>query len=137
MGALGVQLDALHRDLAERLLPGLSCTSTLFQLVRVDRNTSESGKKKGGGNALFVNDEWCNPGHFHVKEQQSTRGTELPALSIRPYYLPREFSHIIAITTYISTLASRDTACKLLHDVRVRVSFRQTILKPLSSTPGI
>lgn len=78
-----------------------------------------------------MNDEWCNPGHIHVKEQQCTRGIELP------YYLLREFSHIIAITTYISTLANGDTACKLLHDVRVRVSFRQTILKPLSSTPGI
>ncbi|KAI3351339.1 hypothetical protein L3Q82_005886 [Scortum barcoo] len=68
-------------------------------VIRADRNIRESGKKKEGGIALFVNDRWCNPGHIHVKEQRCTRDIELLAVSIRPYYLPREFSHVIAITT--------------------------------------
>ncbi|KAI3363759.1 hypothetical protein L3Q82_001375 [Scortum barcoo] len=42
---------------------------------------------------------------------------ELLAVSIRPYYLPREFSHVIAITTYIPPSANADAACELLHSV--------------------
>ncbi|KAI3367289.1 hypothetical protein L3Q82_008332 [Scortum barcoo] len=38
-------------------------------------------------------------------------------VSIRPYYLPREFSHVIAITTYIPPSANADAACELLHSV--------------------
>lgn len=34
-----------------------------------------------------------------------------------PYYLPREFSHNIAIMTYIPLLANADATCKLLHSV--------------------
>lgn len=34
-----------------------------------------------------------------------------------PYYLPREFSHNIAKTTYIPLLANADATCKLLHSV--------------------
>ncbi|KAI3373391.1 hypothetical protein L3Q82_021937 [Scortum barcoo] len=82
-----------------------------------DRNTRERGKKKGGGIALFVNDKWCNPGHIHVKEQRYTRDIELLAVSIWPYYLPREFSHVITITTYIRPSANADAACELLHSV--------------------
>ncbi|KAI3352035.1 hypothetical protein L3Q82_020850 [Scortum barcoo] len=81
-----------------------------FHLVRADRNIRESGKKKGGGIALFVNDKWCNPGHIHVKKQRCTRDIELLAVSIRPYYLPREFSHVIAITTYIPPSANAEPA---------------------------
>ena len=36
-----------------------------FQTVH---RTSESGKRKGGGLAMFVNDRWCNPGHISIKE---------------------------------------------------------------------
>ncbi|KAI3366266.1 hypothetical protein L3Q82_009739 [Scortum barcoo] len=42
---------------------------------------------------------------------------ELLAVSIRPYYLPREFSHVIAITTYIPPSANAAAACELLHSV--------------------
>ncbi|KAI3354614.1 hypothetical protein L3Q82_019118 [Scortum barcoo] len=88
-GGPGVQPDALHRDLAEPPHPGLTLS------LRADRDIRESGKKKGGGIALFVNNKWCNPGHIHLKEQRCTGDIELLAVSIRPYYLPREFSHVI------------------------------------------
>ena len=41
-----------------------------FQLARGDRSCSESGKKKGGGVAVYVNNKWCNPGHIAVKERE-------------------------------------------------------------------
>ncbi|KAI3355865.1 hypothetical protein L3Q82_004417 [Scortum barcoo] len=37
---------------------------------------------------------------------------ELLAVSIRPYYLPREFSHVITITTYIPPSANANAACE-------------------------
>ena len=51
---------------------------------------------------MFVNDRWCHPGHIRVKEQLCTRDLELLAVSMRPYYLPREFSQVIAVFVYIS-----------------------------------
>lgn len=82
------------------LTPDTSVTLPGFQLLRADR-TRDSGKRKGGGLAVFVNDRWCNPGHITVKEQLCSRDIELLAVSMRPYYLPREFSHVIAITAYV------------------------------------
>lgn len=43
-----------------------------FHFVRVDRNTTEGGKTKGGGIVVFVNERWCKPGYFCVKEQRCT-----------------------------------------------------------------
>ena len=71
-----------------------------FQLRRADR-TAESGKRKGGGLAVFVNDSWCNTGHITVKEQVCSKDTELLAVSMRPYYLPREFTQVIICAVYI------------------------------------
>ncbi|KAI4881116.1 hypothetical protein NFI96_026359, partial [Prochilodus magdalenae] len=36
-----------------------------FHLIRADRMV-ESGKRKGGGLAVFVNDRWCNSGHITI-----------------------------------------------------------------------
>ena len=69
-----------------------------FKLVRADRGAKESGKKKGGGLAMYVNNRWCNPHHISIKEHCCTPDIEILAVSIRPFYLPREFSHVIAIT---------------------------------------
>ncbi|KAL3987852.1 KRAB domain-containing zinc finger protein [Sarotherodon galilaeus] len=102
------------------LTPDTSVTLPGFQLLRADR-TRESGKRKGGGLAVFVNDRWCNPGHITVKEQLCSRDIELLAVSMRPYYLPREFSHVIAITAYVPPSANADAACDTLHSVVSRL----------------
>ncbi len=44
-----------------------------FHLVRADRCAVETGKSKGGGLALFVNERWCCPGHITVKENCAIR----------------------------------------------------------------
>lgn len=101
-----------------------------FQIVRADRKAKESGKKKGGGIAMFVNNRWCNPGHIRVKEQLCNKDIELLAVSMRPYYLPREFSQVIAITTYIPPSADAAAACELLHSVvsQLQTSHPQALL---------
>lgn len=75
-----------------------------FHLVREDRTEVESGKRRGGGLVLFVNRRWCNQRHIAVKEKLCSKDTELLVVSLRPYYLPREFSHAIVIVVYIPPL---------------------------------
>ncbi|TWW65035.1 hypothetical protein D4764_22G0006820 [Takifugu flavidus] len=50
------------------LTPDTAAQLEGFTLLRADRSR-ESGKRKGGGLAVFVNDRWCNPGHITIKEQ--------------------------------------------------------------------
>ncbi|KAI3376895.1 hypothetical protein L3Q82_000013 [Scortum barcoo] len=78
------------------LTPDTAAELDGFTLLRADRS-KESGKRKGGGLAVFVNDRWCNPGHITVKEQHCCKDIELLAVSMRPYYLPREFTHALAV----------------------------------------
>ena len=85
-----------------------------FTVVRADRD-KQSGKKKGGGLAVFVNSRWCNPKHITVKERICTPDIELLAMSLRPYYLPREFSHCIIVTVYIQPSAVAAQASDVIH----------------------
>lgn len=72
-----------------------------FYMVRADRDAKASGKNKGGGLILFVNNRWCNSGHITMKERICSQDIELLAVGLRPYYVPREFSHIIVTVVYI------------------------------------
>ena len=84
-----------------------------FSLIRADR-TESSGKREGGGLAVFVNDRWCNSRHITIKVQHCCRDIELLAVSVRPYYLPREFSHAIVVAVYIPPSANADAACDVI-----------------------
>ncbi|TWW76569.1 hypothetical protein D4764_13G0012310 [Takifugu flavidus] len=83
-----------------------------FTFLRADR--SKMSGKKGGGLAVFVNNRWCNPGHTTVKEQHCSKDIELLAVSVRPHYLPREFTYALAVIVYISPSANADAACDVL-----------------------
>uniref|UniRef100_A0A4W6C9Q0 Uncharacterized protein n=1 Tax=Lates calcarifer TaxID=8187 RepID=A0A4W6C9Q0_LATCA len=96
--------------------PDTNAALDRFHLVRADR-TTESGKRKGGGKAVFVNDRWCNSRHITIKKRLYHRDTELLAVSRRPCYLLREFSHVIVIASYIPPSANANDACDVLHSV--------------------
>ncbi|KAI3355093.1 hypothetical protein L3Q82_017866 [Scortum barcoo] len=96
------------------LTPDTAAELDGFTLLRADRS-KESGKRKGGGLAVLVNDRWCNPGHITVKEQHCCKDIELLAVSMRPYYLPREFTHALRmVVVYIPPSANADAACDVL-----------------------
>ena len=72
------KLEALARTQREHREPSIMCftdtwlheqipdsnvTIPGFQTVRADRDTAATGKKKGGGLAVLVNNRWCNPRH--------------------------------------------------------------------------
>ena len=92
-----------------------------FTLIRMDRDTKASGKKKGGGLALFVNQRWCNPSHITLKVKMCCPDIELLAVGMRPYYVPREFSHIITILVYIPPKATAEVSCEVLHETVARI----------------
>ena len=70
-----------------------------FQLLQTDR-TTDSGKTKGGGLVVFVNDRWCNFGHIAVKQQVCSKDNELLAVRMRPYYRPREITQVCVRSAY-------------------------------------
>ncbi|XP_026035054.1 zinc finger protein 2 homolog [Astatotilapia calliptera] len=59
---------------------------------------------------MYVNERWCNSEHITVKEQSCTKDIELLAVSVRPYHLAREFSHVIVLTVYIPPSADATAA---------------------------
>ncbi|KAK0132030.1 hypothetical protein N1851_033180 [Merluccius polli] len=98
-------------------IPDSYVTVPGFQTVRANKDTTTTGKKKGGGLAVLVNNRWCNPGHVSVKGRVCSADIELVAVGLRPFYLPREFSSVIAITVYIPPSGKAEAACDVIHTV--------------------
>lgn len=63
-----------------------------FSLVQADRDVT-SGKTRGGGVCVYIRDEWCS--QYTVRESLCNPDVELLCLSLRPFYLPREFGNIL------------------------------------------
>lgn len=60
-----------------------------FSVVRADCSAS-SGKSKGGGLCMFINNKYCSPSHVTVRNRLCTKDIELLAVNLRPYHLLRE-----------------------------------------------
>ena len=76
--------------------------------------TSNSQKSKGGGLALYVNEKWCN--NITPKKDHCCPNLELLSVSLRPKYLPREFTNIFITIVYIPPSADKDAAADLIKD---------------------
>lgn len=83
----------LRPDIPDNLLhlEGFSC-------VRADRSAT-SGKLRGGGICVYIRKDWCN--QVTIRETLCCPDVELLCLSVRPFYLPREFSNIILCAAYV------------------------------------
>lgn len=68
-----------------------------------------------GGLALYVNKQWCSPGHVNIKISTCCRNIELLAVSLHPCYLPREFSYAIVLIVYIPQRADAEATCDVIH----------------------
>ncbi|XP_069375176.1 uncharacterized protein [Paralichthys olivaceus] len=60
---------------------------------------------------------WCHPRHVTVKQRVCSLDIELVAVGLRPYYLPREFTSVFAITVYIPPSGNAEAACDVIHTV--------------------
>ena len=103
----------LSPDQADPDLPG-------FNVYRLDRCSTTTGKKRGGGVCIFINNQWCT--NITLKEAFCEPDIELLSLALRPYYLPREFPSIFVTVVYIHPGANYKVAANTLADVHHRLS---------------
>lgn len=71
-----------------------------FKTFRGDR-TVDSGKQVGGGLIVYVNEQYCHPNNVSIKSHTCTPNSEILTVSVRPYYIPREFSHVVVMAIYV------------------------------------
>ncbi len=95
-------------------LHGLNC-------YRADRDSSLSGKTRGGGLCVYINKEWCN--NAVVVSKHCSSLVEFMVVKCRPFYLPREFTAIGIVAVYIPPCANaKDT----LRELYSAISEQQT-----------
>ncbi len=95
-------------------LHGLNC-------YRADRDSSLSGKTRGGGLCVYINKEWCNNAAVISKHCSSL--VEFMFVKCRPFYLPREFTAIVIAAVYIPLCANAKDALRELYSA---ISEQQT-----------
>ncbi len=96
--------DACMIALTETWLNGKDCDTELSldgfgAPLRLDRDPPVTGKSQGGGVCLYVNNRWAKT--VIVREEMCTADIELLTVSIRPFYLPREFQQLFISVVYI------------------------------------
>lgn len=76
-------------------------------LHRSDR-AEDSGKSRGGGLCIYVNEDWCTNSTFIDKH--CSPDLELLVVKCRPFYLPREFTGAVITAVYIPPDANANLA---------------------------
>lgn len=84
-----------------------------FTLIRLDRDAN-SGKSKGGGICVYINDLWCR--QFTVKEALCDSNVEMLCLKLRPFYLPREFGCVLLFVAYVPPSGKATLAAATIAD---------------------
>lgn len=87
--------------------------------VRLDRDTEPTGKHHGGGVCLYINPRWCKT--VVVREELCNPDIELLAVSLRPFYLPREFPQLFFILVYIHPRTNASTATEHIRNMLDRL----------------
>ncbi|KAK0137741.1 hypothetical protein N1851_026045 [Merluccius polli] len=81
-----------------------------FSFTRADREAT-SGKSRGGGLGVYVSNSWCS--QYTVREKYCDPDLELLCLSMRPFYLPREYGNVIC-AVYVPPSANAARAANRL-----------------------
>ncbi len=86
-----------------------------FSVLRMDR-TAEAGKIKGGGVYFMINKKWCDPRNISILSRSCSPHLEHLSIICLPFYLPREFSAVIATAVYIPPQADTSLALSKLQE---------------------
>ena len=81
---------------------------------RHDR-TKDSGKSRGGGLCVYVNNNWCT--NTTTINSHCSPDLELVTVKCRPIYLPREFTVVMVTAVYIPPDANASLALGHLHSI--------------------
>jgi hypothetical protein len=96
--------------------------------VHLQDRTIATGKTRGGGLCLFVNNSWCAKSNIKEVSRFFSPKIEYLMISCRPQYLPREFSSIFFVAVYLppQTPAGTKTALNELYKAisKQKCSFR-------------
>lgn len=87
--------------------------------IHLDRDSRVTGKHHGGGVCMYINPDWWNSVTVH--EQIRLPDIELLSVSVRPFYLPREFPQIFLTVVYIHPRADANTATDVIFSVLQRL----------------
>ena len=79
-------------------------------LLRADRSATASCKSHGGGVCIYVNKAWCTDSV--VVDTHCSADLEFLFIKCRPFYLPREFTCVIAAAVYVPPDANANVAVK-------------------------
>jgi hypothetical protein len=87
-----------------------------FKLHLLDR-TDASGKTRGGGLCIFVNNSWCTKSNSKEVSRFCSPEVDYLMISCRTHYLPRSFSYIFFVVVYLppQTDAGTKTALNELY----------------------
>ncbi len=97
------------------MVPDSAIELTGFSVHRSDREKELTGKSRGGGVCLYINNSWCNERNIHSIKCFCSPDLEFHTLLCRPFWLPREFTVIIITAVYIPPQANTDQALKELY----------------------
>ena len=98
-------------------MPDSSVQLDGFHIVRGDRDNVISQKTKGGGVCIYVNKRYCHPKNIHIIQRKCERDIEVLSISLRPFYLPREFSKVIVNVVYVPDAVPSESATAQLTDL--------------------
>lgn len=82
--------------------------------IRMNRSLEITGKSRGGGICLYVNQRYCND--VVIREKICTTDVELLTISLRPFYLPCEFQQLFYTLVYIHPETNASAAAQLVAD---------------------
>lgn len=87
--------------------------------IRLDRDAQVTGKKLGGGVCIYINEGWCN--NYTLRDSYCSEDIELLSISLRPFYLPREFGQVFVTVVYIHPRANTRVAANRICDTVVKL----------------
>ena len=67
-------------------------------------------------NCLFVNRKYCHRNNIHVIQHICSPDVEILSVSLRPYYLPREFPKVCMNVVYVPPSGNDEAAAQALAD---------------------
>ena len=96
-----------------------------YKCIRGDR-TDAACKDGGGGVCLYVNNRYCHPNNVYKTGHVCTPNVEILTVTLRPYYLPREFPKVTVNVVYVPCSAHDETAAEII---------AETVNQQKTSTP--
>ena len=95
-------------------IPDASFELAGFTAHRQDRNMVDTGKGRGGGLLMFLNNDWTTDSS--VVSSHCSQDLEYITVKCRPFHLAREHCAVLITIVYIAPDANANNALAVLHD---------------------